>query len=86
MKLSGAGTNWVRVIGQANKSWLPGTPVVCPYDLPLPAALPPGECQVAIGLFDTAQSKARPVEFALQARLRDDGGYYRLAILKLTAP
>ena len=86
VKLSGAGTNWVRVMGQANKSWLPGTPVVCTCDLPLPAALPPGEYRVAIGLIDAARSKARPVEFALQAGLRDDGGYYRLATLKLTAP
>ena len=86
VKLSGAGTNWVRVMGQANKSWLPGTPVVCPCDLPLPAALPPGQYQVAIGLLDAAPSKARPVEFALQAGLRDDAGYYRMATLKLTAP
>lgn len=55
-------------------SWLPGTPVVCPYNLPLPAALPPGDYQVAIGLFDSAPSKERPVEFALQAKLRDDAG------------
>ncbi|MBE0540034.1 MAG: DUF4832 domain-containing protein [Verrucomicrobia bacterium] len=86
VKLSGAGTNWVRIMGQASKSWLPGTPVVCAYDLPLPAALPPGEYQVAIGLFDAAPSPARPVEFALQARLRDAAGYYRMATLKLTAP
>lgn len=67
-------------------SWLPGTPVVCRYDLSLPANLPSGEYQVAIGLFDTAPSKARPVEFALQLALRDEAGYYRMAMMQVTAP
>ena len=86
VKLSGATTNWVRVLGKANPSWLPGKPVVCPGELPLPPALPPGEYQVAIGLFDAASGNDRPVELALQARLRDHEGYYRIATLKLTAP
>lgn len=86
VKFLGASTNWVRVLGQASKSWLPGTPIVCRYDLSLPADLPSGEYQAAIGLFDAVPSKARPVEFALQLALRDEAGYYRMAMMQVTAP
>jgi hypothetical protein len=52
------GTNWVHVAGRAAKSWLPGKPIVLRLELPLPAALQPGQYQLAIGLFDAAAGKS----------------------------
>ena len=86
VKLSGAGTNWVSRVAKADKTWLPGAPVVLRHELPLPAHLTPGQYQVAIGLFDTTSPKQRPVEFALQIRLRDDVGYYRIATVQVAKP
>jgi len=85
VKLSGMGTNWVHVAGRAEKSWLPGRPIVLRCELPLPAALQPGQYQVAIGLFDAVAAKERPVEFALKESARDPEGYYRVATLLVCA-
>lgn len=41
--------------------------------------LKPGRYTVSLGLFDRSSGKERPVEFALQARLRAPKGYYRVA-------
>jgi hypothetical protein len=78
VKLSGEGTHSVHVAGRAAKSWLPGKPIVLRFKLPLPAALQPGQYQLAIGLFDAAAGKARPVEFAIKESARDLEGYYRV--------
>ncbi len=86
VKLSAAGANWVSRVAKADKTWLPGAPVVLRHELPLPAQLAPGRYQVAIGLFDIASPKQRPVEFALQTFLRDDSGYYRVAMVSVTTP
>jgi hypothetical protein len=78
VKLSGAGTNWVHVAGRAAKSWLPGKPIVLRLELPLPAALEPGQYQLGVGLFDAAAAQERPLELALKESVRDSGGYYRV--------
>jgi hypothetical protein len=85
IKLSGGGTNWVHLAGRAAKSWLPGKPIVLRLELPLPAALPPGHYQLAVGLFDAAAAKARPVEFALKESARDPEGYYRVGTVPVSA-
>lgn len=86
VKLSGAGTNLVRVLARGCKSWLPGVPVSSRYELPLPANLKAGSYEVALGLFDVNQGKTHAVDFALQSSLRDTEGYYRLARLPVAAP
>jgi hypothetical protein len=83
VKLSGAGTNLVRVLATGCKSWVPGAPVVSRYELPLPSDLKAGSYEVALGLFDLNQGKTRPVEFALKAATRDANGYYRLARVEI---
>jgi hypothetical protein len=40
---------------------------------------------LAIGLFDLAGGKPRPVEFALEESARDSEGYYRLVGVPLKA-
>jgi hypothetical protein len=85
VKLSGGSTNWVHVAGRAEKSWLPGKPIVLPLDLPLPAALQPGQYQLSIGLLDAAAAKERPVELALKESARDPGGYYRVGTVLVAA-
>jgi hypothetical protein len=84
VKLSIGDTNWVHVAGRAGKSWLPGQPIVVRFELPLPAALQPGHYPLAIGLFDAAAAKERPVEFALQESARDRGGYYRVGAVAVS--
>ena len=86
VKLSGAGTNLVRVLATGCKSWLPGAPVVSRFELALPADLKAGSYEVALGLFDVNQGKTRVVDFALKSSLRDAEGYYRLARLPVAAP
>ena len=86
VKLSGAGTNLVRVLATGCKSWLPGAPVVSRYELALPADLKAGSYEVALGLFYVNQGKTRAVDFALKSSLRDAEGYYRLARLPVAAP
>ena len=85
VKLSGAGTNLVRVLATGCKSWLPGAPVVSRYELALPADLKAGSYEVALGLFDVNQGKTRAVDFALKASVRDTEGYYQLTKLPVTA-
>jgi hypothetical protein len=85
VKLSGAGTNVVRTLAKSCKSWMPGAPVVSRYELTPPANLPPGDYDLAIGLFDTSKAKERPVEFALKAEARDPQGYYRVQRIPMLA-
>ncbi len=79
VKLSGAGTNVVRLLAKGCKSWLPGTPVTSTCQFSLPANLNSGSWAVAIGLFDLSAGKDRPVEFALKSAARDAEGYYTVA-------
>jgi hypothetical protein len=83
--LSNEGTNWVHVAGRAEKSWLPDKPIVLQLELPVPAALQPGPYQLAIGLFDAAAAKERPVEFALKESARNSEGYYRVGTVPVSA-
>jgi len=85
VKLSGGRTNWVHVVGRADKSWLPGRPIVLRFELPLPATLRPGQYQFGIGLFDATTGKGRPVEFALKESARDPDGYYRVGTVTVSA-
>lgn len=85
VKLSGAGTNVVCVLATDCKSWLPGTPVVSRCELALPANLKAGIYEMALGLFDVNHGKTRAVDFALRASLRDDGGFYQLTKVTVTA-
>jgi hypothetical protein len=84
VKLTGADNVWVRCVAQAERSWLPGQPIVVRAQLSLPADLSPGPYQLFIGLFDGTETQERPVEFALQAATRDAAGYYRVAALRLS--
>ena len=86
VKFTGGGTNWVGVLAHADKTWLPGATIVLRQDLALPIRLTPGEYQLSIGLFDRGSAGERPVEFALQADLRDAAGYYRVASMTLSRP
>jgi hypothetical protein len=79
VKLSAEQASWVGVVGRADKSWLPGAPIVVQDQLALPADLKSGRYAVSLGLFDRSAGKDRPVEFALQAGLRDAAGFYRVA-------
>jgi hypothetical protein len=85
VKLSGGGTNLVRVLATGCKSWLPGAPVVSRYELALPADLKSGSYEVALGLFDANHGQTRAVDFALKASVRDGEGFYRLTELPVTA-
>jgi hypothetical protein len=73
---------WGGVVGQAERSWLPGAPISVQGQLALPSDLKPGRYAVSLGLFDGI----RPVEFALQDKVREPDGYYRVAeVLVATA-
>ncbi|MDI1248453.1 MAG: DUF4832 domain-containing protein [Lacunisphaera sp.] len=85
VKLSGAGGRVVHTLTTGCQSWLPGTPVSASYQLPVAADLQPGAYDLAIGLFDLHNGKERPVEFALQANLRDAEGYYRVTEVEVTS-
>jgi hypothetical protein len=74
----------VGAIGQTDRSWRPGTPIVVEGQLALPADLKAGRHAVSPGLFDGSSGKDRPVELALQAGLRDPDGYYRVAEVEVT--
>jgi hypothetical protein len=78
VKLSGAGTQVVRVLATGCKSWVPGAQVVSRYEVALPAGLEAGSYEVALGLFDVSQGRTRAVDFALKSSLRDEEGYYQL--------
>lgn len=86
VRWSGPGGRFVHLVATANKAWLPGAPIVLGGEVPLPAGLKPGEYALAIGLFDRSTSRARPVEFALKASVRDSEGYYRLMDVSVSAP
>jgi hypothetical protein len=79
VKFAGDHASWVGVVGRADKSWLPGAPIVVQEQLAVPADLKPGRYAVSLGLFDSSSGKDRPVELALQASLREPEGYYRVA-------
>jgi hypothetical protein len=79
VQLTGGRASWAGVVGRADKSWLPGAPIVVRNQLTLPPDLPAGRYAVSLGLFDRSAGKERPVELALQASLRDPVGYYRVA-------
>ena len=79
VKLSRELASWVGLVGRADKSWLPGAPVVVRDQLTLPADLKPGRYTVSLGLFDRSLGKDRPVELALQAARREPEGYFRVA-------
>jgi hypothetical protein len=82
VRLSGNGMFWGGVVGQAERSWLPGAPISVQGQLALPSDLKPGRYAVSLGLFDGI----RPVEFALQDKVREPDGYYRVAeVLVATA-
>jgi len=85
VRLSGGGVAWVGVVGQTDKSWLPGTPIIVKKELPLPTNLKAGRYTVSLGLFDDSSGKDRPVEFALKTSARDADGYYRVAEVEVTA-
>jgi hypothetical protein len=85
VKLSGAGSPFIQVLGAGGRSWLPGAPVASQYEFSLPADLKPGEYQLAIGLLDRSGSQERPVEFGLKASLRDREGFYQLTKVRVTA-
>ncbi len=84
VKLSSGSTHWVHLAARAEKSWLPGRPIVLPLALPLPAAVEPGLYQLAIGLFDATAPQERPVEFALKESARDSQGYYRVGTMTVS--
>lgn len=85
VKLSSDRASWVGVVGHTDRSWLPGSPVVVQNQLALPADLKSGRYAVSLGLFDRSSAQDRPVEFALQVRLREPEGYYRVSEIVVAA-
>ncbi|MCX6942936.1 MAG: DUF4832 domain-containing protein, partial [Verrucomicrobia bacterium] len=79
VKLSSDHASWVGIVGHTDRSWLPGSAVVVQNQLSLPTDLKSGRYAVSLGLFDRSSAQDRPVEFALQVRLREPEGYYRVA-------
>lgn len=84
VKFSDSRTSWVSVVGRSDRTWLPGAPVVVQNDLTVPASLKPGRYAVSLGLFDSSSGRERPVEFALQANVREPEGYYRVAEIEVS--
>jgi hypothetical protein len=84
VKFSDTRTSWVSVVGRSDRTWLPGAPVVVQNDLTVPASLKPGRYAVSLGLFDSSSGRERPVEFALQANVREPEGYYRVAEIEVS--
>jgi hypothetical protein len=85
VKLSGPGGRVVRTLATGCKSWLPDMPVSSRHQLPLPTDFMPGNYDLAIALYDLTGAKERPVEFALDASLRDPEGFYKLASMLVNA-
>ncbi len=85
LKLSSDRASWAAVVGRADRTWLPGAPVVVLHQLALPADLESGRYAVSLGLFDVSSRTDRPVEFALQAALRQPEGYYRVAEVEVSS-
>jgi hypothetical protein len=76
----------VDVIGRTEKSWLPGAPIIVQHSLAVPADLKSGRYMVSLGLFDSSSGQDRPVELALQEKLRQPDGYYQLTEIEVAAP
>jgi Domain of unknown function (DUF4832)/Beta-galactosidase len=83
VKIANEMSSWTGVIGQAGNTWMPGAPITVSGKLNLPAELKSGSYNVSIGLFDRSSAKERPVEFALQAGLREDPGFYRVSKIEV---
>ncbi len=81
LKLDGNGSSWIVTVAHADKTWLPGTPIVLRRELAIPPEFSPGKYDVSVGLFDRTSGGDRPVEFALREHLRDSNGYYRVATI-----
>jgi len=86
IKLSSEEANLVVNIAQAEKTWLPGSPIVIRGEVLLPANLPPGVYSLALGLFDETPAGERTVEFALKAETRDAAGYYHVGNIRIGKP
>ncbi len=86
LKLTGPGREWIGPVGRADRTWLPGAPIVVRWEAAPPADWPPGQYRLAIGLFDTDVGRERPVEFALKESKRDARGFYELAAVELEMP
>ncbi len=86
LKLAGSGRAWTCPVGRADRSWLPGAPIVVRWEATPPADWPPGRFRLALGLFDTGAGRERPVEFALKQSKRDARGYYELAEVEVVTP
>ena len=84
VRLSGNYASHVAIVGRADKSWLPGAPIIVQSQLAVPANLKPGRYTVSIGLFDSSSGKDRPVEMALQATRREADGYYRVTEVEVS--
>lgn len=81
LKLDGNGSSWTFTVAHADKTWLPGTPIVLRRELAIPPEFSPGKYDVSVGLFDRTSGGDRPVEFALKEHLRDSNGYYPVATI-----
>jgi hypothetical protein len=79
VRLAMGDSAWVGVVGRADRSWLPGASIVVRHQLDVPADRKPGRHVLSLGLFDGS----RPVQFALQDKIRDPEGYYRVAEVDL---
>ncbi len=79
-KLTGHGRALVLPLAESdNRAWMPGSTCHEHYTLAIPEAMPEGNYDLAIGLFDTSNPPPRPIEIGLQETLRDAGGFYRLS-------
>jgi hypothetical protein len=85
VKFSAGHASHVAIVGRADKSWLPGAPIIVQSQLAVPSDLKPGRYTVSLGLFDSSSGKDRPVELALQATLREPEGYYRVAEVEVSS-
>jgi hypothetical protein len=67
----------VNIDGCDNRRWLPNEPHLEHHAIRVPAATPPGEYVLKIGLFEHVPA----VALALQDTLRDREGYYKLGVV-----
>lgn len=85
LKFSGGGETRIGVVGQADRSWLPGAPITVHGQMALPSDMKAGRCLVSVGLFDSSSGKQRPVELAVRADCRDSEGFYRVAEVEVVS-
>jgi len=85
VRLAGDHASHIAVLGRADKSWLPGAPIVVQNQLSLPSDLKSGRYTVSMGLFDSSSGKDRPVELALQATRRELDGFYRVSAVEVSS-